>query len=200
MGARTARSTTRPTPPSSLAQLFSRARLSGLLRVIKLERRLGYNSVIGQSDGDVDLTFQQASNFACARWTGLWNRTGPREQDYVIKYDLRTDKIVRLKTPNYNDDIVTHGMGLFVPSPESDTIYIHLVNHKKHPQSCISIFSHKLGTDTMEHLEDNCDRLIVEPNDVAPTGPRSFYVTNVGFDSGGTSACLDILGCELISI
>lgn len=97
----------------------------------------------------------------------------------MIKFDMRTESIVKLKTPNYNDDIVTHGMGLFAPSPESEVIYIHLVNHKKHPQSCISIFSHTIGTDTMEHIEDNCDRLIVEPNDVAPVGPKSFYVTNM---------------------
>ncbi|KAI9033490.1 hypothetical protein DFJ74DRAFT_652630 [Hyaloraphidium curvatum] len=112
---------------------------------------------------------------------GLWNRTGFREQDYVIKYDLKTDVVTKLKVVGYDCDtcdIVTHGMGLW-SEPGSDEIYIHLVNHKPHPQSCISIFKHTIGSEEMHFVEDNCDRLIVEPNDVTPTGPRSFFVTNM---------------------
>ncbi|KAI9003836.1 hypothetical protein DFJ74DRAFT_693852 [Hyaloraphidium curvatum] len=108
----------------------------------------------------------------------LYNRTSGRQQDYVVTYNMETNKVQRLKTPGYNGELNFHGMGIWYAPDKQNEVYIFLVNHKSEPQSCITIFKHTIGTDSMEFFHENCDPLIVSPNDVAPTGPKSFYMAN----------------------
>lgn len=56
------------------------------------------------------------------------------------------------------------GFGLWSSPKDPNTVYIHLINHKTHPQSCVTIFKHTIGTDFMNFVEDNCDPMIVSPN------------------------------------
>jgi hypothetical protein len=46
----------------------------------------------------------------------------------------------------------------------------------------------------MEHVEDNCDKMIVSPNDCTPTGPTSFYMANAHrFNSHGRGGIQEFL-------
>jgi hypothetical protein len=46
----------------------------------------------------------------------------------------------------------------------------------------------------MEHVEDNCDSMIISPNDVTPTGPTSFYMANAHrFNSHGRGGIQEFL-------
>lgn len=53
----------------------------------------------------------------------------------------------------------------------------------------------------MEHIETNCDASMTEPNDVQPTGPTSFYFTNMrkfnGRGEQGLTAALQWVEDEL---
>ena len=74
-----------------------------------------------------------------------------------------------------------HGLGLWV-DPETEARRLFVVNHgAEYRDSRIEIFRIE-DNNRLTHLETIRDPAITRPNDVAPIGPRQFFVTN---DLGG---------------
>lgn len=72
----------------------------------------------------------------------------------------------------------SHGIGILDHPTKPGTIIITAINHRKNG-SAVEVFTHKLNTETAEHVETWQDEnLIPEPNDVVPLGIDEFLVTS----------------------
>jgi hypothetical protein len=87
------------------------------------------------------------------------NFSARQNPDYVLTYNLETDSMTRLKPVGYKGSLILHGMGMLETS--QNTVRLFLIDHQS-PRSCISIFDHTLGSETMEHVKTNCDALMTE--------------------------------------
>jgi hypothetical protein len=98
-------------------------------------------------------------------------------KDKFFAWNLNTDKIQELSTPNFQGGYVSHGID--VVSTGSKQVTFYAVNHIS-SGSVIEKFTHKLGSKTMEHIKTFRDELVTTPNDVyvADVEDDLFYVTN----------------------
>ncbi|KAL0489315.1 hypothetical protein AKO1_010649 [Acrasis kona] len=101
-------------------------------------------------------------------------------------------------------DFHTHGIGLY---PDAENLFIFAVNHLPNPdhikdpqspaaRSQIEIFKVSLPVDgslptTATHVKSVLHPAIRTPNDILPTGPSSFYVTNDHFYRDGFMRVLE---------
>ncbi|KAL0482476.1 hypothetical protein AKO1_011160 [Acrasis kona] len=122
---------------------------------------------------------------------------------YVI--DPQTTLYQKLKVSNFDViDFHTHGIGLY---PDAENLFIFAVNHLPNPdhikdpqspaaRSQIEIFKVSLPVDgslptTATHVKSVLHPAIRTPNDILPTGPSSFYVTNDHFYRDGFMRVLE---------
>ncbi|ORY86963.1 hypothetical protein BCR37DRAFT_343068 [Protomyces lactucae-debilis] len=99
-------------------------------------------------------------------------------KDKFFAWNLNTDKIQELSTPNFKGDYVSHGIDVVSTNPKEVAFYA--VNHLG-SGSVIEKFTLKLGSKTMEHIKTFDDQEFVNtPNDVyvADVADDLFYVTN----------------------
>lgn len=95
---------------------------------------------------------------------------------------------------NFKEPFITHGIDVWSPDDDPNTVYIFAVNHlpnssyyklhnRKAPKarSRIEIFRHRIGTADAEHVRSVWHPLIRTPNDLYIINERSFYVTNDHF-------------------
>ncbi|KAI9003515.1 hypothetical protein DFJ74DRAFT_439557 [Hyaloraphidium curvatum] len=121
-----------------------------------------------------------------------WRGNPDPALDKLFAYNLRAWTRGGALTPlslKYPDGAVpelrTHGLGLWYASkplgagkaPKDASVRMFAVNHK-HSGSCVTVFDHTLGSAEAAWVRDVCHPDIVSPNDVAPTSPNSFLVTN----------------------
>lgn len=99
-----------------------------------------------------------------------------REQ--LFKHDIKTGKTTELKIEGVEGDFVTHGIDVWPSAHDPTTVHIFAVRHTRGGDS-VSIFSHKLGTDTVTLVKDVKHSNIYTANGVAATGP--LYVIYVPF-------------------
>ena len=98
-------------------------------------------------------------------------------KENVFKMNLKSKRVVQLEKEGYDGDTVNHGMGEWIFKNDPSKVNLFFVNHIR-GQSCVTIYEHKFGTSKLKFLKNVCDEKILTPNDVAPSGPLSFYITN----------------------
>lgn len=100
----------------------------------------------------------------------------------------------RLELAGFSGPFATHGIDLFSPQDDPETVYIFAINHLPNPdywdvqpsptssthkvRSQVELFHHRIGTTKARHLRSIQHPLIKTPNDIYATSPTSFYVTN----------------------
>ena len=108
---------------------------------------------------------------------GLYNETGVKMQGPFYKMNLKTMKLTLLKRIGGPDRHCLHGMGEWVHKDDPTKVNFFFVNHLPEG-SIVDIYEHKLGTDKMKHLKTVNHAAMYTQNDIAPTGPMTFYATN----------------------
>ncbi|KAI9672307.1 MAG: hypothetical protein M1831_002123 [Alyxoria varia] len=122
---------------------------------------------------------------------------GPKGGFTVI--DPVTLKSTPLELIDFPGPLVTHGIDLYTPPNEPDTVYIFAVNHLPNPpyyappvkdaktpdagdlpkaRSQIEIFRHTLGSTEAQHLRSIQHSMIRTPNDIVAVNQSAFYFTN----------------------
>ena len=141
--------------------------------------------------GAEDITIQPGGGMAYVssadRRAGL---AGVFKPGAIMGYHLegpKAGKLVNL-TPRPPQGFHPHGVGLLSRPGKPDRLFV--VNHPwatpltgqepRGPAHTVEIF--ELRGQRLEHLRTVAGDALVSPNDVAPAGPKSFYVTN---DHGG---------------
>ncbi|KAH0827723.1 Pon2 [Fonsecaea pedrosoi] len=109
---------------------------------------------------------------------------------YYMEY--LTNVSTRLEIENWNAtrDLVLHGLDIWQPVGDDSMIYIHAVNHDREGDSVV-VFSHLLGTNKVRVVDEYLHPLIKTANEVAATGPRSFFVSNDHYFARGIGRYLE---------
>jgi arylesterase / paraoxonase len=110
-----------------------------------------------------------------------WFQGHQGKQGSIMGYDLKEKTKVPFNlTQDFSREFHPHGIGLFI-GPDGQT-RLFAVNHTQKGHF-VEIFDYEPGK--LIHRESIHSTLMHSPNDVLPTGPRSFYVT---IDHGNTSS------------
>ncbi len=108
-----------------------------------------------------------------------------------------------MKTPthltltSFSGPFVTHGIDVYSPPDDDESLYIFAVNHLANPvysilnggdvpraRSQIEVFHHTIGTLEAKHLRSIRHQLIRTPNDIYVVDEQHFYVINDHFHRG----------------
>ncbi len=109
-----------------------------------------------------------------------------------------------MKTPthltltSFSGPFVTHGIDVYSPPDDDESLYIFAVNHLANPvysilnggdvpraRSQIEVFHHTIGTLEAKHLRSIRHQLIRTPNDIYVVDEQHFYVINDHFHRDG---------------
>ncbi|KAF7969980.1 hypothetical protein HWV62_25470 [Athelia sp. TMB] len=110
----------------------------------------------------------------------------------IVVINPKTLSTQRLALKNFTGIFLTHGIDIYSPEDDPNTVWIFAVNHLPNPEyyqspkkkgalkarSQIEIFRHVIGTTEAEFVRTVRHPLIRTPNDVFIVNPSSFYVTN----------------------
>lgn len=99
--------------------------------------------------------------------------------------------MTQLSLTNFVGPFVTHGIDVWSPSEDPDSVYIFAINHLPNPafalsnasnvpkaRSQIELFHHRIGTSEAEHLRSIWHPAIRTPNDIYAIDPHAIYFTN----------------------
>lgn len=98
--------------------------------------------------------------------------------------DIKTWEARRITIKDFSGPFVAHGLDIYSPPSQPDTIYLHAVNHKPadhgphKANSTIEIFRVDLSSFTATHIQTVYHPLITTPNDIYSIGASEFLVTN----------------------
>ena len=131
-------------------------------------------TAVAGAPGPEDITIERASGIA---FVSSFDRRaaleGQPRRGGIFAYDLRsTAATPRELTADFAGDLYPHGLSLHAGE---EGAFLHVVNHPPSGHS-IEIFEWRDGR--LAHRETVRGELLVSPNDVVATGPRSFYATN----------------------
>lgn len=92
---------------------------------------------------------------------------------------------------NFSGPFITHGIDIWSPKDDPDSVFIFAVNHLPNPafalsnatdvpkaRSQIELFHHKIGTSNAEHLRSIWHPTIRTPNDIYAINAHAIYFTN----------------------
>ncbi|KEF52125.1 uncharacterized protein A1O9_11751 [Exophiala aquamarina CBS 119918] len=131
---------------------------------------------------------ERRSWYPCAGMRDAPQRSEASFREYLFKHDLKTGKSTQLELRGLEGDFITHGIDIFsipesaskVPSavqgPVAEVrakycqIHIFAVNHARDGDSIV-IFSHELGSDTVDLVKKVRHPNIKTANGVVATGP-----------------------------
>jgi arylesterase/paraoxonase len=124
--------------------------------------------------GPEDITIDRESGIA---FVSSFDRraalAGQPRRGAIFAYDLRSPgSAPRELTADFADDFSPHGLSLWSGDAGA---FLHVVNHPPAGHR-VEIFEWRDGR--LEHRETVRGELLVSPNDVLATGPRTFYATN----------------------
>jgi arylesterase/paraoxonase len=129
---------------------------------------------VGGVPGPEDITIERKSGIA---FISSFDRraalAGQPRRGGIFAYDLRSPgSAPRELTADFAGELSPHGLSLYAGD---EGFFLHVVNHPPAGHA-IEIFEWRDGR--LEHRETVRDELLVSPNDVVATGPRTFYATN----------------------
>ncbi|KAF9953074.1 Serum paraoxonase/lactonase 3 [Mortierella alpina] len=98
-------------------------------------------------------------------------------QDKFVIYDIPSGayEVKELVGLPAGTDRVFHGLGVFERSATELTIFA--VNHRR-TGSVVEVLEYTIGASEVRYIETIQHDLILTPNDIVATGPRSFYISN----------------------
>lgn len=110
----------------------------------------------------------------------------------LVVIDPVTFKPTTLRYTNFAGPFLPHGIEIYTDDADSSATLIFAVSHLANPdhydvspatskekgRERIEVFKHIHGESTVEHIRSVEHPLIRTANDIAATGPTSFYVTN----------------------
>jgi arylesterase/paraoxonase len=142
---------------------------------------------VGGVPGPEDITIERKSGIA---FISSFDRraalAGNPRRGGIFAYDLgSTGSAPRELTADFADDFSPHGLSLYVGD---EGAFLHVVNHPPSGHA-IEIFEWRDGA--LEHRETVESELLVSPNDVVATGPRTFYATNDHRHTAGLGRVLE---------
>ncbi|KAI0386462.1 calcium-dependent phosphotriesterase [Hypomontagnella monticulosa] len=122
----------------------------------------------------------------------------------LVLINPKTFKSQKLSLDGFEGPFVTHGISLYSPPEDLNTVYIFAVNHLPNPlwtassteqkaASRIELFVHKVGSNTAKHLQSISHPLIQTPNDILALSEKEFLVTNDHHYRTGTMRLLEEL-------
>ncbi|KAK6382795.1 hypothetical protein LTS17_003464 [Exophiala oligosperma] len=91
-------------------------------------------------------------------------------REYFLKYDLKANTTTKLEVKGWDGDLVLHGIDIWRFKDNPSKVHLFAVNHGRKGES-ITVFSHKLGSNTLEFVKDISNPLLKTPNAVTPSGP-----------------------------
>lgn len=117
----------------------------------------------------------------------------------IIVVNPETKRSTRLFLTNFLGPFITHGIDIWSPKDDPDSVYIFAVNHLPNPafalanatddvtkaRSQIEIFHHRIGTSEAEHLRTIWHPTIRTPNDIYAINAHAVYFTNDHYYRGG---------------
>ncbi|KAI2626995.1 calcium-dependent phosphotriesterase [Hypomontagnella submonticulosa] len=122
----------------------------------------------------------------------------------LVLINPKTFKSQKLTLTGFEGPFVTHGISLYSPPSDLNTVYIFAINHLPNPlwtesstepkaASHVELFVHTVGSDTAKHLQSISHPLIRTPNDLLALSEREFLVTNDHYYRHGTMRLLEEL-------
>ncbi|KAJ3112035.1 hypothetical protein HDU96_005038 [Phlyctochytrium bullatum] len=114
----------------------------------------------------------------------FWN-TSYAGTGRIYALDLKTNKLTKVELEDFEHGLTTHGLGIWWDVENPDDVIFNVVNHRPE-NSTIEIFEYKAQASgatsyKFKHLEtvvDNEKGILNAPNNVQPTGRKTFYATN----------------------
>ena len=110
----------------------------------------------------------------------------------------QTKSAERLVLTNFAGPFITHGIDIWSPKDDPDSVYIFAVNHLPNPayvlsdainvpkaRSQIELFHHRIGTSEAEHLRSIWHPTMRTPNDIYALNAHEIYFTNDHYYRGG---------------
>ncbi|TFK47145.1 paraoxonase 2 [Heliocybe sulcata] len=112
--------------------------------------------------------------------SGRHNARGRREnsfKEHLFKYDIKSKRTTKLRVLGLEGDFITHGIDIYSFPDDPSKVHIFAVNHGRGGDTIV-IFSHALGSDSVELVKNVRHPGIYNANGVAARGPLDFYITN----------------------
>ncbi|XBQ16348.1 MAG: hypothetical protein ABL308_00375 [Oceanicaulis sp.] len=132
--------------------------------------------------GTEDVTFDPVTGLAFV--SAAERRTGVADPlNGIYAFDPDDPDSVRAVSTDAPADFRPHGISLY---RDGEVARLFVISH---PASGHQVLIYDIGADgTLSHVRTVTDPAIRSPNDIAATGPESFYVTNDAYFSGGPMA------------
>ncbi|KAJ2786389.1 hypothetical protein GGI15_001561 [Coemansia interrupta] len=105
----------------------------------------------------------------------------------VLERDSRSNNLVP-----FRQEFRVHGFDIYYDDLDPNELTLMFVNHQR-TGSGISIFTHRLGTTYIQHVDTVKSPLLPSPNDVVATSRRTFYATNDMRHASGVMRRIEIL-------
>ncbi|KAI1763921.1 calcium-dependent phosphotriesterase [Hypoxylon sp. FL1150] len=187
------------------APLKREATILGLFRPLDSWQNLHgtENHAIDDTTACEDLHYHEPSNMlysACigntataAEWfPAAVSLDHPEKPGYgtLVVIDPTTLKSKELSLADFEGPFVTHGISIYSPPSDPETVYIYAINHLPNPlwtasssaqpkaASRVELFVHTVGSSTAKHLRSISHPMIHTPNDLLALSEREFLVTN----------------------
>jgi arylesterase/paraoxonase len=91
-------------------------------------------------------------------------------RESIFKYNIRDKKTTELEIEGLSGDFVNHGIDIYTFPDDPEKIHLFAVKHARDGDS-IAIFSHVIGSDTLQLVRDVKHPNIKNANGVVATGP-----------------------------
>lgn len=128
--------------------------------------------VLSSEDITVDRNSGMAFVSSGIRGLGLGGDSAP--QGAIAGYDLESDDAEPvILTSGFDEEFFPHGIGLYTAPDGAVSLFV--INHRT-GRDYVEIFDYDGGR--LVHRKSVSHDLMHNPNDLIPTGPDSFYVTN----------------------
>ncbi|MCJ1453878.1 hypothetical protein MMC28_004227 [Mycoblastus sanguinarius] len=113
------------------------------------------------------------------------------DQGTIVVINPETKKAKRLTLTNFSGAFITHGIDIWSPENDPDSVYIFAVNHLPNPayllsnatgipkaRSQIELFHHTIGSSEAKYLRSIWNPQIRTPNDIYAINEHAIYFTN----------------------
>lgn len=124
--------------------------------------------------------------------------------DTIKIYDTNTGDVSTVtieNRPTHLTNLHLHAIDAWIDPKDSEKLTFFINNHgvpvgdphKVGADSTIEIFESRLGSKTWRHIQTVRHDLVLTPNNIVSTGPRSFYISNDHFHKTSAKRALPLV-------
>ncbi|KAI8322273.1 calcium-dependent phosphotriesterase [Martensiomyces pterosporus] len=158
-----------------------------LFQPVELDEVQGCEAI--RTDPRTGLVYMACGNRkARTRWlhpNSEYNQEFEQYKDHVLVVDekdsIRSLDVLERDSGGalvpFGQDFRVHGFDIYWDDLDPEELTFMFVNHQQSGPA-VSIFTHRLGTSHIQHVETVRSPLLQSPNDVLAVSRRAFYVTN----------------------